>query len=179
MGIFNKSTDEIGPRRQEWLRKKNEKARKALEKYGVDLEGCLLFDDTYDDNGHEYLLIFQDRIECIAKGQPGTFSRKGRGTEVIPISRVTSVSTRKGSIFMYVTITASGQNIEFKSNEWMAPRLKEKILELVNAKESAAAPIATRSDPTEQLARLADLHKAGVLTDEEFTSKKTEILKNI
>jgi hypothetical protein len=34
-------------------------------------------------------------------------------------------------------------------------------------------------DPTEQLGKLAELHKAGVLTDEEFATKKAELLKKI
>lgn len=179
MGLFNKNSDEVSPKRQEWLRKKNEKARADLEKYGVDLAGCLMWDDSFDDNGYEYLLVFPDRVEYIAKGQPGVFGRKGRGTEVIPIDRITSVSTRKTLVFMHVIITASGQTIEFKSNEWMAPALKAKILELVNSPKTAASTAAATPDPTEQLAKLADLHKAGVLTDEEFTTKKAELLRKI
>lgn len=34
-------------------------------------------------------------------------------------------------------------------------------------------------DPTETLAKLAKLHDAGVLTDEEFTAKKQEILARV
>jgi hypothetical protein len=179
MGLFNKGSEEVSPRRQEWLRKKNEKARAALEKYGVDLDGVLLLDDSFDDNGYEYLLVFPDRVEYIAKGKPGLLTRKGRGTEVIPISRVTSVSTRKTMVFMHVIVTASGQTIEFKSNEWMAPQFKEKILELMNSKDSASSTAAKAPDPADQLAKLADLHKAGVLTDEEFASKKADLLKKI
>jgi hypothetical protein len=178
VGLFNKSSEEVSPRRQEWLQKKNEKARVDLEKYGVDLEGCLLWDDNFDDNGYEYLLVFPDRVEYIAKGKPGVLGRKGRGTEVIPIDRISSVSTRKTMLWMHVNITASGQTIEFKSNEWMGPALKEKILELVNApKNSTSNPAAL--NPVDQLAKLADLHKAGVLTDDEFATKKAELLKKI
>ena len=44
--------------------------------------------------------------------------------------------------------------------------------------QTSAAPSAPE-DPTETLAKLAKLHDAGVLTDEEFTTKKTEILNRI
>jgi hypothetical protein len=179
MGLFGKNFDEVSPKRQEWLRKKNEKARAALEKYGVDLSGCLMWDDGFDDNGYEYLLVFPDRVEYIAKGAPGVFGRKGRGTEVIPIDRVSSVSTRKTLVFTHVFITASGQTIEFKSNEWMGPALKAKILELVNASKTGVSTAAAAPDPADQLAKLAELHKAGVLTDDEFAEKKTELLKKI
>lgn len=41
---------------------------------------------------------------------------------------------------------------------------------------AAPAPAPTASDPMEELTKLGELHKAGVLTDEEFSAKKAEIL---
>lgn len=42
---------------------------------------------------------------------------------------------------------------------------------------AAAAPAQdSSSDPMEELKKLGELHKAGVLTDEEFSAKKAEIL---
>jgi len=41
---------------------------------------------------------------------------------------------------------------------------------------SAAAPTASQPDPADQLKKLADLHAAGILTDEEFAAKKAELL---
>jgi hypothetical protein len=41
---------------------------------------------------------------------------------------------------------------------------------------SQAAGAQTAADPTEQLARLADLHERGALTDEEFAGQKAKIL---
>jgi Short C-terminal domain len=35
---------------------------------------------------------------------------------------------------------------------------------------------ADRTDPTEELRNLAELHKQGILTDEEFAAKKKQIL---
>lgn len=40
----------------------------------------------------------------------------------------------------------------------------------------AAAPASAQPDVMDQLKKLADLHAAGVLTDEEFSAKKTELL---
>ena len=42
---------------------------------------------------------------------------------------------------------------------------------------SAAAP--ATSDPLDQIGKLADLHAQGILTDEEFEAKKTELLGEI
>lgn len=38
---------------------------------------------------------------------------------------------------------------------------------------------AAQADATEQLAKLASLHHQGILTDNEFTTKKTELLKRL
>lgn len=48
------------------------------------------------------------------------------------------------------------------------------------AAPAAAAPGSpAASDPLETLAKLADLHKAGVLTDAEFAAKKAELLGEV
>jgi hypothetical protein len=44
------------------------------------------------------------------------------------------------------------------------------------APAQAAAVTATSSDPTEQLKKLAELHKSGVLTDEEYAAAKKKVL---
>jgi membrane protease subunit (stomatin/prohibitin family) len=44
------------------------------------------------------------------------------------------------------------------------------------AEAMAAAPAAPTKDVTAELQKLADLHKSGVLTDEEFTAAKKKLL---
>jgi hypothetical protein len=44
---------------------------------------------------------------------------------------------------------------------------------------AAITPAAPTTDPLDQLRRLAELHDAGVVTDQEFDTKKTEILARI
>jgi hypothetical protein len=176
MGLFNKNPEAANDRREEWSRKKHDKAREKLLKKGVSLDGCLLLDDSIDDGSYEYLLIFQDRVEYISMTVIG---RLGKGVEIIPISQISSVSTKKKlGVFEIVQITSSGRVIEFKSDPYNAPKLKSKILELKNATtvETSDPPL---TDPAEQLVKLSDLHKAGVITDEEFAAKKTELLKRI
>jgi len=48
----------------------------------------------------------------------------------------------------------------------------------MNAPQPTTASVVA-ADPTEQIVKLAELHKAGVLTDEEFAMKKVELLKRI
>jgi hypothetical protein len=180
MGLFKKDEEAVAnlkeaadARRSEAVRKKHDKARLALEKRGVDLDGVIIFDDSFDDGAYEYLLVFPDRVEYINMGKIGTFTKKGRGTEVIPISRISSVQTRKKVIFEIVEIKTSGATIEFKSTPMVAPLLKSTILDLMNgSQESSSSP----PNDADQLVRLAELHRDGILTEEEFISKKAEIL---
>ena len=180
MGLFKKDEEEVAnrkeafdARRSEAVKKKHDKARLALEKRGVSLDGVIIFDDSFDDGAYEYLLVFPDRVEYINMGKISTLTKKGKGTEVIPISRISSVQTRKKMIFEIVEIKTSGATIEFKSTPMVAPQLKTTILELMNGSNE---PSVGSSNHADQLVRLAELHRDGILTEEEFNSKKAEIL---
>jgi hypothetical protein len=178
MGLFNKNPEAANDRREEWSRKKHDKAREKLLKKGFNLDGCLMLDDSFDDGAFEFLLVFQDRVEYVNDGKLSVIGKRGKAVEVIPISKISAVSTKKKLVFELVQITTSGQVIEFQSDPYNAPKLKSKILELMNAStpDTAGSPL---TDPSEQLVKLSDLHKAGVVTDEEFAAKKTELLKRI
>lgn len=47
------------------------------------------------------------------------------------------------------------------------------------ASATAAGPSVPQLDPADQLRKLADLHAAGVLTDDEFAAKKADLLRRI
>ena len=166
-------------KREEWALKKHQKARELLVKRGVDLNDLIMLDDSFDEGAFEYLLVFPDRVEYINNGKPGLLGKKGKGTEVIPISRISSVTTTKKLVFETVKITTSGQAIDFKSTPWVAPILKQTILGLMTQPSTLTTSEVKQTDPTEQLAKVAELHKAGILTDEEFAEKKMELLKRI
>ncbi|WP_437047523.1 SHOCT domain-containing protein [Streptomyces sp. enrichment culture] len=62
------------------------------------------------------------------------------------------------------------------------PGVTEKILDLASSaiqrgKHGAPAEAAAQPDVIEQIAKLASLHDAGILTDGEFAEKKAELLK--
>ncbi len=46
----------------------------------------------------------------------------------------------------------------------------------VKAAPAQVAAVSATSDPTEQLKKLAELHKSGVLTDEEYAAAKKKVL---
>ncbi|MFJ4755009.1 SHOCT domain-containing protein [Streptomyces sp. NPDC088763] len=110
------------------------------------------------------------------------------GTEMIPVRNIASVVTKRdGLMFTKVVVVASGNNIDFRVPHDAAPRIKALLTELIlgripgpeQAPASAPAPApAPQAAPTpvEQLRQLAELRDAGILSDDEFTTKKAEIL---
>lgn len=172
MGFFDPDMTEHFQKRAE------KKLKPFLESKNVNLSGLLIMDDSLHDGDHEFLLVFQDRVELRSFNRPGSLMRRQRDIEVIPISKISRVSTDRQSVFEFMKITTSSDSIEFKANRWQGEQIRLKILELMNHSPSALSP-STQSDPTEQLRKLADLHKAGVLTDDEFATKKAELLKRI
>ena len=52
----------------------------------------------------------------------------------------------------------------------------QSLSDMMGQAQAAASQAAVRSDPTERLTRLAELHERGVLTDEEFAAQKQKIL---
>ncbi|MFF0302478.1 SHOCT domain-containing protein [Streptomyces sp. NPDC004562] len=108
------------------------------------------------------------------------------GTEMIPVRNIASVVTKRdGLMFTKVVVVASGNNIDFRVPHDAAPRIKALLTDLILGRipgaEQAPAPApapAPQAAPTpvEQLRQLAELRDAGILSDEEFTTKKAEIL---
>lgn len=106
----------------------------------------------------------------------GAFEAASR--EILP-KHVTSISTgrRMGNDWLHLTV--SGQTVKFSSmRAGRADQLAEHIRRLRDAADapastpSAAAPAVD----TDALAKLADLHAAGVLTDAEFAAAKAKAL---
>jgi hypothetical protein len=67
--------------------------------------------------------------------------------------------------------------ITFRTDVVSGPYLRQAILDQINASGMASANDTTApADVMQQLQQLGELHHAGVLTDEEFAAKKTELL---
>ncbi|MCX5037305.1 SHOCT domain-containing protein [Streptomyces coelicoflavus] len=113
------------------------------------------------------------------------------GAEMIPIRSISSVvAKRDGLMYTKVVVVASGNTIEFRVPHDSAPGIKALLTDLVLGKApapdqassavaqpvQAATPSSQASTPVEQLRQLAELRDAGILTEEEFTTKKAEIL---
>ena len=117
--------------------------------------------------------------------------RKLAGVVSLPVSSISSVEFKPGGLTVgYVKFhtgaAIDGRKIRNKSEalirdphavtlQWTHNKAFEPLVaavrEAVNAWASAPA-----SDAAAQLASLGELHKAGVLTDDEFQAKKSELL---
>lgn len=121
----------------------------------------------------------------IVTNQRVVFYSKGWLSEVfeeISHSKISSVFTKSLMGFTTVTIHTSGNNLEFKS------LIKEEVDELINCinelkGEKPTNTLAQKSEqhdsPIALLQKVAELHKNGILSDEEFKIKKEELLKRI
>lgn len=118
------------------------------------------------------------------------FTKDGRmssTSEDFPIERVSSVQWSSGMVSGKITIFASGNKAEVKAVEKNGGKaLVDHVRDRISAGPTASAPPpapadqpAAPTDDSEQLRKLADLHAAGILTDEEFATKKAEILNRM
>ncbi|MET9353677.1 SHOCT domain-containing protein [Streptomyces sp. NPDC006617] len=114
------------------------------------------------------------------------------GTEMIPVKSISSVVTKRdGLLYTKVVVVASGNTIDFRVPHDSAPAVKALLTDLVLGRVPApgqaapsvaphpvpaAATSSQVSTPVEQLRQLAELRDAGILSEEEFVTKKTEIL---
>lgn len=132
-----------------------------------DRQGIIVLTDT------RLLLLFHGLI--------------GQRLEDFPLGNITSVSTSEGPVTGKIHVHAAG------SQAVISKILKPDISPLADAVRAAVAEIAqapprvpaqqqapaSRTTAMEQLEKLGALHQAGVLNDDEFESKKAELLKRI
>lgn len=80
-------------------------------------------------------------------------------------------------------LPASGGSFKLTNPKAFANKIHRAFLYALNQKEFAAfsnsAPIEKSEDITEQIEKLADLKNKGIITEEEFQSKKKELLSRI
>lgn len=119
----------------------------------------------------------------IVTNQRVVFYSKGWLSEVfeeISHSKISSVFTKSLLGFTTVTVHTSGNNLEFKSMvKEEVDELIKHINELKGEKSIVPTKIENADTPIALLQKVAELHKSGILSDEEFRIKKDELLKKI
>lgn len=144
----------------------------------VEGEKLIAWTPAYrDKKGLQGVLILTDRR--IAFFRKGALSEK---FEPWPIAKISSVDTRKGLQTYEIKLHTSGDDLELlipdklKGEEFTAA-LQRKLTELTSG--SPPSPNSVGSDPLEQLRKLGELRQAGVVSEEEFATKKAELLAKL
>lgn len=103
----------------------------------------------------------------------------GYDMEVFPYSNISSVEISKGMTGHTINLFTSGNKVSMK---WINYGDVAKFVEIVNGaihkKNTHSQVAATNSndDVVEQIAKFAALKDQGILTEEEFTAKKKQLL---
>jgi hypothetical protein len=104
-------------------------------------------------------------------------------TEDFPIERISSIQWSSGMLMGTITIYASGNKAEIKNVEKGAGKtLVETVRDRIANRTAPTMPptvapaAAGHGDVFEQIRKLGELRDAGILTDEEFVAKKTELM---
>ena len=159
----------------------------TLEKTGPLPEGALWRGVSHDAGRNSIVTLFPDRIErtkpTSRMSLTGMLAGGPEDVEVIPMKSISSVQARRGAWYHDVTVFASGNTIVFSVDAADAEKLRGLIMDQVlggsghAAAPAAAAPAAPSGDALiEQIRKLGELRDAGILTPEEFESKKADLL---
>jgi hypothetical protein len=155
------------------------KARKKAAKAGINVDGAVFVDRSLSKDSHwQTLAVFPDRIEFVDHGKVGTFTRKGAGMEAWRYDRITAVSaTKAGAIYSNVNIVGPGATLQFRTAHVLASHLRSVIQEGIDSAQlhQHAAPPQISSD-ADEIRKLAELRDSGILTEDEFSAKKAQIL---
>ena len=168
------------------------------------MEADALHEFTSHINGKNAVVsIYPDRIEWVRpRGVSGgkvaagimtvglsmlaTGVKDGKsGTEMIPIRSVSSVTTRRdGMMNSFVSVITTGNTVDFRVSHKEAAMVKETLTRLMlgshDAQAVPAAPtVVAAPDVAGQLQQLAGLRDAGVITEEEFAAKKSQLLERL
>jgi hypothetical protein len=126
------------------------------------------------------LVVLTDRRLLFLKD--GVLSKT---TEDFPMEKISSVQWSSGMLNGTLTVFASGNKAEIKAmNKNDGKQIADAIRERLSSKtamspERVEAGTSHQPDTFEQLAKLGKLRDAGVLTSEEFDTKKAELLSRL
>ena len=144
------------------------------------VEGFLKKIHNREVGGWGLVILTDKRVLFYRKSFIGTVT-----SEEIPISRVSSVSFRKGMLSASLAVITSGNEaLVEQCNKDEAKRFCDKIQRMISdpgaapTVTTAAASAAPAAAPTqmEQLEKLFDMKQKGILTEDEFSVQKAKLL---
>lgn len=105
-------------------------------------------------------------------------------TEDFPISKISSIQWSSGMLTGTITVFVSGNKAEIANadkvgGKEMVDVVRARIADLAESPAAAQQQPPAQLDVMGQLQKLGELHAAGILTDEEFATKKAELLSRL
>ncbi|TCN00871.1 putative oligomerization/nucleic acid binding protein [Paenibacillus sp. BK033] len=101
----------------------------------------------------------------------------GYNSESFPYSSISSFDAGKGMLGKSLSFFASGNKVTMK---WIKTGdfqgFMDKVQSSVGKKSAAPEVAASKDDVADQIKKLADLRDSGILTEEEFSIKKKQLL---
>ena len=102
--------------------------------------------------------------------------------ETIPLSKITSVETSSLMDYRVLRVHTAHDDLEFKTIEPKA-QFDNVVAHLERLRNEptggSVAPTASADSITDQIKKLGDLRDAGLLTNDEFSTKKAELLARL
>lgn len=127
-------------------------------------------------DGNAGLIVLTDR-RILAKDRKAWSA----STREIQPKSITSISTGKKLTGETLTLTVSNADVEVTTlqhgrGKQLADRIRKMMAVPTSSASAPAAPQSQSGGAADELMKLAELHAAGVLTDEEFTAAKARAL---
>ncbi len=160
----------------------------TLDQAGALPEGALWRGVSHEAGRNAVVTLYPDRIERTKPTSKlsvtGMLAGGAEDVEVIPTKSVSSVQVRRGAWYHDVTVYASGNTIVMSMDATDAEKLRGLVMEQVlrgsSAPPASAEPAAAAGDAIiDQIKKLAELRDAGIISAEEFESKKADLLGRI
>jgi Short C-terminal domain len=122
--------------------------------------------------------------QFVLTSERACFYRKGLLGEVfetIPLARITSVETLSRMGYRVLRLHTSHDDLAFKTFESkeLFDSVHERLEELRHQPTATASPAPPPDSVMDQIRKLGELRDSGLLTESEFTAKKTELLARL
>ena len=127
--------------------------------------------------------IVQHKGEFVVTNKRACFYSKALFEEIfetIPLSKITSVETSSLMDYRVLRVHTAHDDLEFKTREPKA--LFDNVvayLERLRNEPTGGSVGPTADSVTDQIKKLGDLRDAGLLTNDEFNTKKAELLARL
>ena len=114
-----------------------------------------------------------------------------KDTNVIPVRLIQGVTTRRAGLrYTAVVVTTGADSVEFHVSSSEADAAKSTITRLMIGEPATSSPPPVvpvadslppvpQPDVADQLRKLAGLHESGLITDEEFATKRAALIEKL